>query len=61
MDRNPERLAFRKNPDEVGFEETLAQINRKGKIGLGNDKCSNQVCGIFKEVILIATEKEWWV
>lgn len=46
--------------DEVGFEETIAQMNRH-KVGPGNGKCSDQVCGTFREVILIVTEQLSWV
>ena len=36
---------------EVGFEKTLAQISRDDKIGPGKDKCSDEVCEIFRDYL----------
>ena len=33
----------------------------RGKIGSGKDKCSDEVCGSFKEIALIVTEELSWV
>ena len=36
---------------EVGFEKTPAQISRDDEIGSGKDKCSDEVCGIFRDYL----------
>lgn len=35
----------------MGFEKTLAWISRDDKIGSGKDKCSDEVCGIFRDYL----------
>ena len=36
---------------QVSFEKTLAQINRDDKIGSGNDKYRDEMCGIFRDYL----------
>ena len=39
----------------------VLRISRDDKIGSGKDKCSDEVCGSFKEIVLIVTEELLWV